>query len=324
MNLRDQLKELLPEILPANPQESIKGTELIRMVKFRLRQEYSDATLRYHFSILCCDPSSPIAKVDQGQGYYLRGNRMTFGEARYGFSSGMALPGVDMFQNGGEGADVLSSRLVKARAIFSRLAQTDHRFPFGFTQGQTGQAHWKFPDFALVDWEIQDAADQGFALSRDLLELKRSLGMQPFSVSSVKLVLSVHYDNVREIFFQALSTSRWAHAAELVIAGDAPDETLAEELRRLGMEYGVGVSTLGVNLEELDEMGDAAGIASMDEPAFEKLAEARLKRHKITSAQPGGALNWRLISEMRRDNPEFHEFFAWIERCLREGQAKPV
>lgn len=72
MNLRDQLKEILPEILPPNPAEPIKGTELIRLVKFSLKQEYSDATLRYHFSIMCCDPASPIAKVEQGQGYYLR------------------------------------------------------------------------------------------------------------------------------------------------------------------------------------------------------------------------------------------------------------
>ena len=56
MNLRDQLKEILPEILPSDPSSSIKGTELIRLVKYRLKQEYSDATLRYHFSILCADP----------------------------------------------------------------------------------------------------------------------------------------------------------------------------------------------------------------------------------------------------------------------------
>ncbi len=72
MNLRDQLKEILPDILPRNPAQAIKGTELIEMVKHRLKQDYSDATLRYHFSIMSCDPSSPIAKVEQGQGYYLR------------------------------------------------------------------------------------------------------------------------------------------------------------------------------------------------------------------------------------------------------------
>ena len=44
MNLRDQLKEILPDILPRNPAQAIKGTELIEMVKYKLKQDYSDAT----------------------------------------------------------------------------------------------------------------------------------------------------------------------------------------------------------------------------------------------------------------------------------------
>ena len=72
MNLREQLRLLLHEILPHDPADSIKGTELIRLVRLRLGDGYSDATLRYHFSILSYDPTSPIAKVDQGQGYYQR------------------------------------------------------------------------------------------------------------------------------------------------------------------------------------------------------------------------------------------------------------
>ena len=68
MSLRDQLRDILPQILPTDPSEAIKGTELIRLVRVKLKDDYSDATLRYHFSILSYDPSSPIAKVDQGQG----------------------------------------------------------------------------------------------------------------------------------------------------------------------------------------------------------------------------------------------------------------
>ena len=84
MNLRDQLKEILPEILPGQPTEAIKGTELIRLVKYRLRQEYSDATLRYHFSILCADPSSPIAWVTRAVGGGGRYDALLarFGDAR--------------------------------------------------------------------------------------------------------------------------------------------------------------------------------------------------------------------------------------------------
>ena len=34
MSLRDQLREILPQILPPNPADAIKGTELIRLVRF--------------------------------------------------------------------------------------------------------------------------------------------------------------------------------------------------------------------------------------------------------------------------------------------------
>src|SRR6187549_453948 len=131
MNLRDQLKEILPEILRPNPADAIKGTELIRLVKFRLRQEYSDATLRYHFSIMCCDPMSPIAKVEQGQGYYLRksspghaGNRgqVTTYQARLG------LP----FENQPEILDQAVARQQKLRSIYIRTAEHEGRFPFLF------------------------------------------------------------------------------------------------------------------------------------------------------------------------------------------------
>ena len=72
MSLRQQLTDILPTILPSSPKEATKGTELIRLVRLRLEGDYSDASLRYHFSIMSCDPASPIAKVEKGQGYYRR------------------------------------------------------------------------------------------------------------------------------------------------------------------------------------------------------------------------------------------------------------
>ncbi len=326
MSLRDQLKDILPEILPDNPADAIKGTELIRLIKYRLRQEYSDATLRYHFSILCCDPASPIAKVDQGQGYYLRGTRLsTLEEARTLAAAGLAQGGLDLFQNGREMVDLTRSRLGKVRALYCRVAMADARFPFALTPGASPEALWKYPDVALVDWELDEVAESGgFRLSRDLLELKMSLGVQPFSITSVRVAIAVSYDNVRELFFQALSGSRWAHTGELVVASRIVDEQLAEDLRRLGAQYGLGVSTLGVDLDKIDEIADGPAILRLDERQFETLQSRLVTRQKITSPRPSPMLDWRLIAEMRRDNDEFHDFFAWIERCLREGQARPA
>lgn len=64
MSLRSQLEELLPELLPSDPAQAIKGTELIRLVRLRLGEEYSDASLRYHFSFMASEPDSEIAKVE--------------------------------------------------------------------------------------------------------------------------------------------------------------------------------------------------------------------------------------------------------------------
>lgn len=68
MSLRSQLEELLPELLPSDPAQAIKGTELIRLVRLRLGEEYSDASLRYHFSFMASEPDSEIAKVERGPG----------------------------------------------------------------------------------------------------------------------------------------------------------------------------------------------------------------------------------------------------------------
>jgi hypothetical protein len=109
----------------------------------------------------------------------------------------------------------------------------------------------------------------------------------------------------------------------LVIGAAITDEQLAEDLRRLGGEYGIGVSTLGVQLEALDDIVDAASIARMEDRAFENLQGRLLARQKITSARPSATLDWRLIRDMRREHAEFHAFFAWIEQCLRDGTATP-
>ena len=44
------MRDILPQILPASPLEAIKGTELIRLVRHKLPDDYSDATLRYQLN----------------------------------------------------------------------------------------------------------------------------------------------------------------------------------------------------------------------------------------------------------------------------------
>lgn len=319
MNLRDQLKEILPEILPSNPAEAIKGTELIRLVKYRLRQEYSDATLRYHFSIMCCDPGSPIAKVEQGQGYYLRrtmmggGAPVTTTQARLGM----------FFETDSEVLDQAVLRQQKFRAIFARDMESDGKFPFlfesSFAPGAPYENVWKCPDAAVVDWETGDVGEHGIRLNARQLEMKRALGVPPFRLSSVKLKIEVTHDSYREDFYQALSNARWGHTGELVIAAPVEDEQLVEELRQLGTEYGLGIVTYGIALDSLDELRPGYEIPEMTAREFEALQQ-RIHRQRLTAARPR-PLDWRLIQQVRTDNAEFQELFHWVQRCIGDGRA---
>ena len=321
MSLRDQLKEILPEILPSSPVDPIKGTELIRLVKFRLRQEYSDATLRYHFSIMCCDPGSPIAKVEQGQGYYLRrvavrfsgGGPATLAQAKLGL----------MFESTPERVDRALARILKFRAIYGRDVELSGRFPFAFESsfapGAPYENLWKCPDVAVVDWGGGEMTDQGLALSAKLLELKRAMGVPPFTIASVKLKVAVSHDSYREDFFQALSHARWGHLGELVVAAPIADEQLVEELRQLGTEYGLGIQVYHLEEDELDELPPGDVIQQMTAREFEAVM-GRVRRQRLTSAR-GRALEWRMVEQVREGNAEFQEFFAWVQRCLEDGKA---
>lgn len=70
--VRDKLCDLLPEILPKEPGK-ILGAEIMRLVKDMPGGLFAaEATIRYHLSILSLNPSTPIAKCQDTQGYYLR------------------------------------------------------------------------------------------------------------------------------------------------------------------------------------------------------------------------------------------------------------
>jgi hypothetical protein len=164
MSLRTQLTEILPPLLPSNPSESIKGTELIRLARLQLEGAYSDASLRYHFSIMSCDPASPIAKVEKGQGYYRRTApvpALTGAQELLALSHGR----FDDFGGDSGAVDLALERLSKFRAVVMRYFDVNGRFPFvfrqAFAQGAPLSNLWKFPEAVLVDWETGDAPRRG-------------------------------------------------------------------------------------------------------------------------------------------------------------------
>ena len=324
MSLRSQLTDLLSEILPPNPKEAIKGTELIRLLRLRMDGAYSDASLRYHFSVMSCDPSSPIAKVEKGQGYYKRGASMP---ALSGAQELVAMQQgrLDDLESNAS-VDQAMLRLSKFRAIVQKYAETQGRFTFEFRESLSAGAPlgnlWKFPEMVLIDWEHGQYAEDGLELDLAHLALKKTLGLPPYSLSSVRMRVEINHDSFREDLFQTMSSSLWANSGDLYVAGSIDDESLGDQVRSLASQLDIGVVSFGLTPSDLDDLPHPAQIQNAMERETEALM-GRLKIEKVTSARKRTHCGWESLEALRHDHPEMNQLLAWLGGSLELGMVKP-
>ena len=315
MNLREQLRHILPEILPQAPEEAIKGTELIRLVRLRLGDDYSDATLRYHFSILSYDSTSPIAKVDQGQGYYQRTKKSGI----YTGSSRLLFGGGDVDE------DAIQMRFQRVLAIYERLSLLRSLYPFQLNgyQGELPEVKglWDIPDLVAAEWDLETGSDEVTRFDAGMLDLRRHLGGPETSLTGVQIKLGLTLDNCAAEFFQAVSATRWTLLSELVIAEPLNDEALVEELRSLGHQFGVGISTLGLQLDQLDELPSARELRAMSMDQFEKVQE-KMRPQRITIAAPRQRIDWTALSSLRKKHESVADMVRWLRECLAKMQPR--
>lgn len=327
MNLREQLKEILPSILPRNPAQAIKGTELIELVKYQLKQAYSDATLRYHFSIMSCDPSSPIAKVEQGQGYYLRTTTIhSLNSARNLLGASQGMLGEEF--NNGASQDLALARANKFRAVVHRYFESIHRFPMAFERSfsdQNANANlWRFPDMVAVEWLVGEVTeDGGFALLPDQLEVRRRLGDAPFRIAAVKLKLEIDYASLREDLFQCLSSSGWANCGEMMVAAPIDDEHLVEEIRQFAARFGVGVTTFGLDADIIDDLPEPASIANLIPREFEAI-QGLFRLRRLSASRMVDRFDWQHVVDQRNEHSDYALLDGWLSRCLLDERAIPV
>ncbi|MFP6879298.1 MAG: hypothetical protein VCA34_00010 [Roseibacillus sp.] len=323
MSLRQQLSDILPDILPSSPKEATKGTELIRLVRLRLQGDYSDASLRYHFSIMSCDPASPIAKVEKGQGYYRRAAPVPALAGAQDLLS-MTQGRLDDFAGDQGAVDHALQRVRKFRAAATRYCEINGRFPYLFREALTKNSPfgnlWKFPDMVVVDWEAGEPSDQGFTLDHETQALKRSLGLPPYRLQSVTLRLVPNNEVFREEFFQALSVSGWCQGGELFYAGPIEDEALADALRQLSNRFGIGVLSFGMTAEVLDELPGPEHILTAQPRETEALME-RFDIRRISSPRLRDHIDWTALGAMRSDNDEVRRLFNWLGECIENEQA---
>lgn len=319
MSLRQQLTNALTELLPLDPRKAIKGTELIKLVRLKIEGDYSDASLRYHFSIMSCDPASPIAKVEKGQGYYRRTAPLpALANAQQLIS--MTQGRLDELGSDDNNVDTAMMRMKKFRAIVSMWCEQSGRFPFVYRAPFQNDSPignlWKFPEMTLVDWE-NELKEEGLS---SLTGLKEKMGLPPFRLHNVRLRITPRHDGFREDIFQTLSASTWAQGAELFYANPIVDEALTQEICRLHAQFGVGITTFGLTSEMLDDLPRPANILNAHPKETEALME-RLDIVRVAFPTTKSHINWQAIAPIRKETPEIETLFGWINDCMESGVA---
>jgi hypothetical protein len=95
-------------------------------------------------------------------------------------------------------------------------------------------SEWLHPDmvgchFVFADW------------NESVVEVSSFMGNSAVRLFSFELKKELHFSNLREAFFQAVSNSSWANEGYLAAANISQDDDFKDELRRLSASFGIGV-----------------------------------------------------------------------------------
>jgi hypothetical protein len=317
--LWDQLNDLFPKVLSSEASAAINGTSLLERVRPRLVGKYEESSIRQHFSEMSKDPTSSIAKVSGGHGYYLRNaeSRVIVQPAAPSGSS------VEATVSLGREAQLEE----KFRSIFMRyMEQSGQQFPMHVehtraTKKEAGVNQWKFPDVVLLSWGVGKVTDQGYKLDQDLLAVKTSLGEPPFTLQSIELKVSLTLSTFRENFFQCVSNSKWAHRSILAVANGIDDKTLRDELQRLGASYDVSIISYNLSSAMLEGLPSASEILKMPISEFEQLISGTINETQISNGKERAALDWEHVNDLRSISSDFVDLFEWIAYCLLQKGA---
>lgn len=319
-SLWDQLNALYPAILPADPKHAINGTQLLVKAQPKLIGNYAEASIRQHFSDMSKDPTSRIAKVASGHGYYLRNPENVASDQ----PASPELPASTSAKKREAQPEE------KFRSIFIRHSEeVSRQFPIHIehTKAQrrlAGINQWKFPDVILLRWAIGKVTDEGYVLDQDALTVKTSLGEPSFALESIELKIALSLATLRESFFQCVSNSQWAHRSTLVVANSIDDKTLRDELERLGASYDVTVISFGLTNEVLDGLPGANDIRQMTAADFENKVTAKISLTVISTGKERATLDWEHVNDLRSQSGDFRDLFEWIAYCLLQKKAHSI
>lgn len=290
MSLKAELLRILPTLLPEREEDAIKGKELIARVRAVLGDAYSDYSLRSQFSFMALDPESCLARVPNGQGYYLR--------------RAEDAPSLqNMFADGAEAEREGSDELNKALALAVRLYDTAGMGVFVYPVD--GQESWEHPDLVAVQWPAGHwEADGAYVIQE---------GECCVSYRAVCVGFADSAEDARRAVFRALACGRWAQECEVLLLAEEP--VCAEEWADLAARYGVGIRTLAADTAVLPRANE---MFRMDTDAARELlcslpqVVTAAPRHGVFCETAAAAL------------PDTGVVLQWAQQCVRKGRIEAV
>jgi len=305
---KHQILELLPSILPQSPSDALTGTQLIVKLRQKGLKGSTDNSLHAWFSAFAKDPTTPIARVANGHGYFLRP------ELSGSFSS----TGTETAQESA-GRDFQAEE--KFRALYLKWCESRGELPVLLNHNESakkaaGLNKWKFPDVVTVRWDVLHDDDEG-EFDENTLDVMRGLGEPPFDLISTELKVDLRAANLRESFFQCVSNSKWANVSQLVVAGPISDQSVVEELARLGSSYEVDVLSFGLSHEQFKSLPTADKIRAMSN----KDADALLQNVTVAGIATGAAstpIDWEQLRDLQKQHRSINEILEWVAKCLKD------
>lgn len=285
MSLREKLEQLLPNLLPEREEAAIKGTELIARVREVLGPSYSDHSLRSQFSFMALDPASCLARIPNGQGYYLRGHGEDSSLHRLFEEDPAAFR---------EGESPSRKLLALAVRLYDTLGQGVFAYP---DEEEPGMFH---PDLATVQWPAGHWDAQGAYVLDDR--------ESPPSFRAVCIAFCPDEESARQAFFRALSCGLWAEESELLVIGET------QGLSQLGLQFGVGIRGLGHDVSQLRHVPGANTLFRADSAAARDWLNLLPQE---TVCLP------RRRCPLPTERPDLAVVKNWAAQCVARGRIEP-
>lgn len=303
VNLRERLQEILPGILPGDEAHAMKGTELIERVRAVLGEQYSEQSYRSQFSLMALDPDSCLARVEKGQGYFLKDPARVRNEHSWR----------GMFASEEEANRAGRDPYRKVLAAVARMQDAAGRGVFVYPAD--AEASWSHPDMAAVTWPAGYWEEGAYVL----LHSEGESAPPAASFKSVCVAFAEDAPGNRREFFRAVGTGLWAQESELVLVGGELNSGEEDELAQLAALYGVGLLHLVMTEREISRLPRADEIFRAPLEVWKPQADAlnmrviAAPRYRAEAEALAAPMDWSDVAIVR----------AWADGCRERGRVEP-